>query len=97
MAERHITDSFKYDGDVLKTMKSIPFVLSHTLVRAVSFPIIAAFLKPYAAIAFGLLLVINFAIAMKTMGQRRMTNVVLRSVAYGLCAPAIRGGRCSLF
>ena len=64
VAEAQITNNFQNGGDFLNILKSIPFVLPHTLLRAFCFPIIAAFLKHYAFIAFSLLLTINFIIAM---------------------------------
>ena len=77
----------------MKILKSIPFILPHTLLRAFCFPIIAAFFKHYAFIAFSLLLITNFIIAMSIVRRGRVESstkigVAFRVVIFGFCAPA---------
>ena len=63
MAEYQVTNRFKEESDIFKTIKCRAFILPQTVVRVLSFALILAFLKYYATIPAAVCITTSIIIA----------------------------------
>ena len=94
VAEYQITDAHSGESSFRPIMKSIVFILPHTMVRVVSYALIAGFFKYYSFIPFAILLITNSIIALVTANQHSddpTNGLLFVTLLAGLCAPFCLG------
>ena len=64
VAEYQISGAYQKESNFFAVLASMVFILPHTLVRVISYSLIAAFLKYYAAIPAAILLITNTILAL---------------------------------
>ena len=90
VAEYQLTNAFNIESNLVQTLKSMVFIFPHTLVRVVSFSLMAAFMKYYAIIPATILIIVNSVIALDVARRNEKdnsNNVLFGTFAAGFCAP----------
>ena len=94
VAEYQITDAHSEDSSGRAMLKSIVFILPHTMVRVVSYALIAGFFKYYSFIPAALILFTNTMIAILTARKHSddpYNSLLFVTLLAGLCTPFCLG------
>jgi len=90
VAEYQITAKHKEESSSCTVIKSVVFILPHTMVRVISYALIAGFLQYYSLIIFAILLITNAIIAVVTARKYSddpRNSLLFVSLLAGLCTP----------
>ena len=92
VAEYQISDYYRGESKFCEVLASMVFILPHTMVRVITYSMIAAFLKYYATIPAAIILITNIKIAHGVFAKENHSGTarfLFVTLFAGLCAPFV--------